>query len=126
MATVSYSASLRTRKTNYSSDAKSDRACQEFYSDDYNYVGIIHFSGMDLKNKIITGVSFKVTSAAAGYGSSHTKTAYLRKSNYQEAACSGVTGSGYAGAALGTFDGTFYSNTTTCTLSGTVLTNVAA
>ena len=126
MATVSYSASLRTRKTNYSSDAKSDRACQEFYSDDYNYVGIIHFSGMDLKNKVITGVSFKVTSAAAGYGSSHTKTAYLRKSNYQEAARSGATGSNYAGAALGTFDGTFYSNTTTCTLSGTVLTNVAA
>ena len=94
MATVSYSASLRTRKTSSSSDAKSDRACQEFYSDDYNYVGIIHFSGMDLRNKIITGVSIKATSASAGYGSSHTKTVYLRKSNYQAAAASGVTGSG--------------------------------
>ncbi|MBE5774043.1 MAG: hypothetical protein E7337_08930 [Clostridiales bacterium] len=102
MATVSYSASLRTRKTNSSSDAKSDRACQEFYSDDYNYVGIIHFSGMDLRNKIITGVSIKATSASAGYGASHTKTVYLRKSNYQAAAASGVTGAGYAGAALGT------------------------
>ena len=126
MATVSYSASLRTRKTSSSSDAKSDRACQEFYSDDYNYVGIIHFSGMDLRNKIITGVSIKATSASAGYGSSHTKTVYLRKSNYQAAAASGVTGSGYAGAALGTFDGSFYGNTTTCALTGTLLTNVAA
>ena len=126
MATVSYSASLRTRKTNSSSDAKSDRACQEFYSDDYNYVGIIHFSGMDLRNKIITGVSIKATSASAGYGASHTKTVYLRKSNYQAAAASGVTGSGYAGTALGTFDGTFYGNTTTCALTGTLLTNVAA
>lgn len=126
MATVSYSASLRTRKTNSSSDAKSDRACQEFYSDDYNYVGIIHFSGMDLRNKIITGVSIKATSASAGYGASHTKTVYLRKSNYQAAAASGVTGAGYAGAALGTFDGSFYGNTTTCALTGTLLTKVAA
>ena len=126
MATVSYSASLRTRKTSSSSDAKSDRACQEFYSDDYNYVGIIHFSGMDLRNKIITGVSIKATSASAGYGASHTKTVYLRKSNYQAAAASGVTGAGYAGAALGTFDGSFYGNTTTCALTGTLLTKVAA
>lgn len=51
--TVSYSASLVTRKTNSSSNTKSDRASQEFYENTYNYVGIIHFSGMNLANKVI-------------------------------------------------------------------------
>ena len=82
MATATYSASLRTRKTSSSANAKSDRACQEFYSDDYNYVGIIHFSGMSLKNKVITGIKLTVTAAQSGYGAGHTKTVYMRKSRY--------------------------------------------
>lgn len=125
MATATYSASLCTRKTSSSSNAKSDRACQEFYSDDYNYVGIIHFSGMSLKNKVITGITLKVTSAQAGFGASHTKTVYLRESKYQAAARTGITGSSYCGDALGTFDGSFYNNTTSYALSGTLLENVA-
>lgn len=44
--TVSYEASLRTRKSNSSSNAKSSAACQEFYTNDYNYVGIVHFAGL--------------------------------------------------------------------------------
>ena len=82
MATATYSASLRTRKTSSSANAKSDRACQEFYSDDYNYVGIIHFSGMSLKNKVITGISMTMTSAESGYGASHSKTVYMRKATF--------------------------------------------
>lgn len=124
MPTAIYSASLRTRKTSSSSNAKSDRACQEFYTDDYNYVGIIHFSGMSLKNKVITGISLTITSGQAGYGASHTKTVYLRKAKYQEAGRSGVTGANYYGDALGTFTGAFYNNTGTHTLTGTLLTNV--
>lgn len=124
MPTAIYSASLRTRKTSSSSNAKSDRACQEFYTDDYNYVGIIHFSGMSLKNKVITGISLTITSGQAGYGASHTKTVYLRKSKYQEVSRSGITGANYYGDALGTFTGAFYNNTGTHTLTGTLLTNV--
>lgn len=45
-ATVSYTASMRTRKTSSSSNAKSSCACQEYYTDDYNYVGIVHFAGL--------------------------------------------------------------------------------
>ena len=124
--TVSYSASMRTRKASSSSNAKSSAACQEFYDDSYNYVGIIHFSGMSLSGKVITGISLKVTSAQAGYGAGHTKTVYVRKSNYQSASQSGIKGSAYYGDALGTFTGSFYGNTTTNTLSGTLLDNLAA
>ena len=48
MATATYSASLITRKTSSSSNAKTGYACQEFYSNTYNYVGIICFSAMAL------------------------------------------------------------------------------
>lgn len=81
---------------------------------------------MALTNKVITGISLKVTSATAGYGAGHTKTVYFRKSKYQAVAQSGITGAGYVGDALGTLDGSFYSNTTTNTISGTLLTNMAA
>lgn len=46
MPTVTYKATLCTRKANSSANAKTDRACQEFFTDDYNYVGIIHFPNM--------------------------------------------------------------------------------
>ena len=44
--TVSYSASMRTRKTNSASNAKSSAASQEYYENTYNYVGVVHFAGM--------------------------------------------------------------------------------
>ena len=125
MATVTYSASLRARLTSSSSNARSDAACQEFYSSGNNLVGIVHFSGMALTNKIITGISFTVTSSKAGYGTNHSKTVYVRKSNYQAASKSGVTGLDYTGEALGTFTGVFYGNTTTCAITGTLLQNLA-
>ena len=37
-ATATYSASMRTRKTSSSGNAKSAVACQEYYDDSYNYV----------------------------------------------------------------------------------------
>ena len=64
--TVSYNASMRTRKTNSSSNAKGSAACQEYYTSDYNYVGIVHFSGMALAGKVITGISLRIVSASAG------------------------------------------------------------
>ena len=99
--TVSYSASMRTRKSNSSSNYKSSSASQEFYEDTYNFVGIVNFAGMSLTNKVITKIVLKVTAAQAGYGAGHTKTVYVRKSNYQEASRSGITGANYVGAALG-------------------------
>ena len=123
--TVSYSASLRARKTSSSSNARSDAACQEFYTSGNNMVGIVHFSGMSLTNKVITGISITVTADKAGYGASHSKTVYVRKSNYQAASQSGITGQAYTGDALGTFTGTFYGNTTSYTFTGSLLQNLA-
>ena len=125
MATATYTASLITRKASSSSNAKTGYACQEYYTNTYNYVGIICFSGMALTNKVITGISITAVSQQAGYGAGHTKTVYVRKSNYQNTSA-GATGAGYAGDALGTFTGSFYSNTTTVELTGSLLTNLAA
>lgn len=125
MATATYSASLITRKKTSSSNAKSGYACQEFYDSSYNYVGVSCFSGMALANKVITGISISAMSQAAGYGASHTKTVYVRKSNYQNTSAS-ATGAGYTGDALGTFTGSFYNNTTTVNITGSLLTNLAA
>ena len=124
--TITVSASLLTRKANSGSNILTSAAAQEFYSNTYNYVGIVHFPGLNLTNKVITGIKLKVTAAEAGFGAGTTKTVYVRQSNYQAAAQPSVSGANYAGAALGTFTGSFYGNTTTNTLSGTLLTNFAA
>ena len=63
--TVSYSASMRTRKTNSASNAKSSAASQEYYENTYNYVGIVHFAGMALSGKVITGISLRIVAAQA-------------------------------------------------------------
>ena len=124
--TVSYAATMCTRKTTSSSNAKSSAACQEFYDSSYNYVGIICFSGMNLANKVITNIWLDIDAASAGYGAGSTKTVYMRKANYQNSIQSGITGSGYAGDALGTFDGSFYGNYTSYYLTGTLFSNMAA
>ena len=124
--TVSYNASMRTRKTSSSGNAKSAVACQEYYDDSYNYVGIVHFSGMALAGKVITGITLRITADQAGYGTGHAKTVYVRKSKYQAVSQSGVTGGNYYGDALGTFSGAFYNNTTTHTLTGALFSNLAA
>ena len=125
-STVAYAASLCTRKTNSSANAKSGSACQEFYDSSYNYVGIISFSGMNLANKVITGIWLTIDASKAGYGASSTKTVYLRKANYQNGIASGVTGYGYTGDALGTFAGSFYGNTTSYQITGTLFSAMAA
>ena len=124
--TLSFSASMRTRKTDSSSNYKSSAASQEFYTDDYNFVGIVHFSGLSLLNKVITGISLRVTSAEAGFGAGTTKTVYVRKSKFQAASQSGITGGGYYGDALGMFEGSFYGNTSSYNLTGPLFTNLAA
>ena len=124
--TVSYTASMCTRKTGSSSNAKNGIACQEFYDSSYNYVGILCFSGMNLSGKVITGISLTIEAAKAGYGAGSSKTVFMRKANYQNSIASGVTGYGYAGDALGTFDGSFYGNTTYYQISGSLLNNMAA
>ena len=110
--TVAYAASMCTRKTNSSSNAKNGVACQEFYDSSYNYVGVVCFSGMNLANKVITGIWLSIDAARAGYGAGSTKTVYMRKANYQNSIASGVTGLGYTGNALGTFDGSVFGNST--------------
>ena len=127
MATVvNYTATLRTRNRNSIANAKTGRATQEFYNAGDNYAGIILFSGMNLTGKVITGLQLTVTSASSGYGASSSKTVYLRKANYQNEIADGVTGSGYAGDALGTFTGSFYNNTTTNTITGDLLSAMGA
>ena len=119
--TVSYTASLKTRKSTSSSNAKSGIAGQEFYSSSENFVGIICFSGMNLANKVIMGISLTTQSKAAGYGASSTKTVYLRKATHQNYIWEGVTGAAYAGDALGTYTGSFYNNTKTYDMTGELL-----
>lgn len=124
--TVAYSASLCTRKTGSSSNAKSNAASQEFYENSYNYVGIISFSGMNLANKVIKSIWLSIDAAKAGYGAGSTKTVYMRKANYQNGIASGVTGINYTGDALGTFTGSFYGNSTAYQMTDTLFTNMAA
>ncbi len=127
MATVvSYTASLRTRRTDYTSNSKNGQAGQEYYTNSYNYVGIIHFPGMNLANKVITGIVLDVLSDKAGYGASSTKTVYWRRSNYQEASREGVTGADYVGTALGTMQGSFYDNLTSYSITGGLFSAMAA
>ena len=124
--TVAYAASLVTRKTGSSSNAKNNLACQEFYENSYNYVGIICFSGMNLANKVITDIWLTIDAAKAGYGAGSSKTVFLRKANYQNYIESGITGYGYAGDELGTFDGSFYGNTTSYYITGSLFNQMAA
>ena len=125
-STVAYAASMCTRKTNSSSNAKSGVACQEFYDSSYNYVGVICFSGMNLSGKVITGIWLTIDAARAGYGAGSTKTVYMRKATYQNSIVSGATGFDYTGDALGTFDGSFFGNTTSYQITGNLFTNMAA
>ena len=124
--TVSYSASLCTRHTNSSSNAKNGYASQEFYDSSYNNVGIISFVGMNLANKVITSIWLDIDASKAGYGAGSTKTVFMRKANYQNGIQSGVTGYAYAGDALGTFDGSFYGNYTSYYITGSLFNAMAA
>lgn len=113
--TATYTATMRTKKTTSSSNHNSSAAMQEYYTNDYNLVGIVCFSGMALQNKVISKMILTVSSAGAGYGAGSTKTVYVRKSRYQTVSQSGVTGLNYTGDALGTFNGSFYNNTSQIT-----------
>lgn len=124
--TVSYAASLCTRKYTSSANAKSSAACQEFYDSSYNYVGIISFSGMNLANKVITGIWLDIDAAKAGYGAGSTKTVFLRKANYQNGIASGIAGWQYTGDELGTFDGSFYGNYTSYYITGSLFNAMVA
>ena len=119
--TVSYTASLKTRNRNSSSNVKSGIAGQEFYTPGDNYVGIICFPDMRLANKVITGISLTTQSKGAGYGASHDKTVYLRKATHQNYIWEGITGAAYAGDELGTYIGSFYNNTRTYEMTGSLL-----
>ena len=125
MSTASFSATMRTRKAASSSNYLSGSASQEYYESSYNFVGVISFPGMNLTNKVITGINLSITAAQAGLGAWADKVVYLRKSNYQNATTS-CTGLQYVGDALGTFTGSYYGNTTSHDISGSLLTAMAA
>ena len=82
-------------------------------------VGVMVFSGAGavLQGKLITQITLKITSSAAGASGSGKKLSF-RRANYQTLK-TGITGSAQVGAALGTLTGTFYGNTATHTLSAT-------
>lgn len=124
--TVSYAASMVTRKYTSSSNAKSGVASQEFYDSSYNYVGILCFSGMNLANKVITSIWLDIDAAKAGYGAGSSKLAFLRKANYQNSIASGVAGWEYVGDELGTFEGSFYGNSTSYYITGDLFNQMAA
>lgn len=108
--TVSYVAKLSTRKNTATTNANNSAAMQAHYTDDsFNYVGIVCFPEMNLGGKVVTAITFKVTSASAGH--SYEKKAFIRKSNYQSNAEAGVSGADYYGDLLGVLSGRFYGNT---------------
>ena len=124
--TATYQAALLTRQYNKTANASTKYAAQDYAYEGENLVGVISFGGMDLTGCVISGVSLTITAAGAGLGQWYEKTAYLRKSNYQNATQSGVTGLQYVGDALGTIQSPFHNNTVTLVLSGALLTSVAA
>ena len=123
--TATYTASLRTLSYTAEGVIDSSEATQEYYTAGANRVGLLHFPGMNMTNKVITGIQITATASRAGYGLGRDKVVYLRKSNYQATSQSGVKGSAFVGAPLGTFVGQFYGNTSSYTLSGGLLTNLA-
>ncbi len=125
MATATYTASLRTRLVSSSGNYKTGSACQEYAVSGNNCVGIVHFAGMNLANKVIASLVFRIDAGNAGYGDDVDKTVYLRRSKYQEASADGITGAAYAGTALGTVTGRFYGNTSAYSIAGTLLTTMA-
>ena len=68
---VTYTASLRTRRTDYTVNSKNSQACQEYYNNTYNYVGIVDFPGMNLTNKVITALIFDISSESRLWGQQH-------------------------------------------------------
>ena len=116
-STATYTAAMRTRKDTSTSNYIPTAAAQEFYEASSNFVGIVSFPNMSLTNKVITQITLRVESAEAGYGASSAKTVYVRKSAYQTANKTGVTGLAYTGDALGTFTGSFFGNTSTFTFN---------
>lgn len=123
--TATYTASLRTLSYTAEGVIDSSEATQEYYTAGANRVGLLHFPGMNMTNKVITGIQITATASRAGYGLGRDKVVYLRKSNYQATSQPGVKGSAFVGAPLGTFVGQFYGNTSSYTLSGGLLTNLA-
>ena len=123
--TVSYSASMCTRKTTYTTNSKADTACQEFYETGHNYVGIISFTGMNLFNKAITSIRLDIDAARSGYDTDTSKTVYLRESAFQNATTTGVTGLAYTGESLGTFTGSFFGNSSSYNITGDLFTAMA-
>ena len=123
--TSTYTASLRTLSYTAEGTVESSEATQEYYTAGANRVGLLHFSGMNMTNKVITGIQITATASRAGYGLGHDKVVYLRKSNYQATSQSGVKGRAFVGDLLGTFVGQFYGNISSYTLSGSLLTNLA-
>ena len=123
--TATYTASLRTLSYTAMGTVGSSAATQEYYTQEANRIGLLHFPGMDMTNKVILGIQFTITAASAGYGLWRDKVVYLRKSNYQAVSQADVKGSAFVGDALGTFTGNFYGNTSSYSMSGTLLTNLS-
>ena len=132
MPTASFTATLFARRASASSNYLDDRAAQGAYAGNEKLVGIINFRTMNMKNKVITGITFRTTcTSKAGAGNGSKKTLYFKKSTRADPTNStGGTGSSYVGDALGSLSGTnFYdaSNTTRKVDEGTSLfTNLKA
>ena len=112
MATVTYSATLFSRKYSSSGNYLDDRAAEGAYASTGNLVGICNFKALDMTNKVITGITF-ITSCTseAGLGNWAAKTLKFKESTVANPTTStSGTGSSFVGGALGSLSGTdFYS-----------------
>ena len=111
MATATFSATMFTRRYDTSSNYLISRAAQGAYAGNSKMVGMINFSGMNMTNKVITGITFITTcTSEAGAGNGSTKTLYFRKCLVTNPTSdSSGSGSAFIGTSLGTLSGTnFY------------------
>lgn len=105
--TATHTASLRTLSYTAEGVINSSEATQEYSTAGANRVGLLHFPGMNMTNKVITGIQITATASRAGYGLGRDKVVYLRKSNYQATSQSGVKGSAFVARRWARSSGSF-------------------
>lgn len=112
MATATFSATMFSRKNDDSGNYLTNRAAQGAYAGNSKMVGIINFTGLNMSNKVITGITFITTcTSEAGAGNGSTKTLYFKKCTaLNPTTSSSGNGSAFVGAALGTITGTNFYN----------------
>jgi len=123
--TRTFTASLGSRITTATQN-RSDisAATHGYYSSNGTWVGIVHFSELNLSGYNIDAVKLTLTANSAG--GTGSKTIYLNRAVYQALNPTSISGSNLVGSSIGTISGKYRSATVTNALSGSTLANMAS